>query len=208
MASHSSVQCLCFRVLHGGLYLLQLNGSNICITVCDTTYSVPQCGSQNFCFVITTRSSFLCSPHSRNWAWSSYWHSDNAFLRGKRIFCRLGLYVPLTESTWVTSCVKWEPPSFLIWHGFRPRDVVLEWLILKCCLWCVRLEIGTMNVCVCWGQMPCSLVWVLDFWTNVLVTSCFYPCGSSHLLLPEYNIKSYPHLLSLLNPLSILCIPF
>ena len=40
--------------------------------------------------------------------------------------------------------------------------------------------------------MPCSVVWVLAFWANVLFPSYFCPCGSSYSLFSKIQYKIVP----------------
>jgi hypothetical protein len=44
-----------------------------------------------------------------------------------------------------------------------------------------RMTVVTMNICVCWDQVPCSVGGVA-FWTNMLLLYSFYPRGLSHML--------------------------
>ena len=51
-----------------------------------------------------------------------------------------------------------------------------------------RVTVVTMNVSVCWDQVPCSVV--LPFWTNMLHPYYFYGPGSVVGIATGYGLDS------------------
>ena len=126
-------------------------------------------------FVVSLQiwSTFSCSPHSSNWAWSGYWCSDVLFWERSGFFWLLGLYVQLTECPWVMNCIKWEHLLFLFDVAFIQEDFVLcdkcetwDWhstVMHRATTWilpdkCIFVPFHRANVIQCTYTNPDSLL--------------------------------------------------